>query len=139
MSSELTRILSHQGCEVVGLIIDDLLMRSPKCDGHGIATQRYNKARAIMDELGVVANDKSVPPCHDLVFTGLSLDANEVSVVIAEEHRQYTIDKIEHLLKATFVSKQQLQSLAGTLNWLCFVMPEGRPRRDTVFKAYQAD
>ena len=49
VSSELTRILSHQGCEVVGLIIDDLLMRSPKCDGHGIATQRYNKARAIMD------------------------------------------------------------------------------------------
>ena len=138
VSAELARILTHNGCTVAGLIIDDILMRSPAADGRLAADRRYERAKRIMRDLGLDPNEKGVPPCHDLVFTGLRLRTPDMSVSITEEHRKYAIARIKFFLGKQFISTKDLQSLAGTLSWLCYVLPEGRPRRDAFYAAIRS-
>lgn len=134
VSGELCRILTHQGCQVVGCIIDDILMRSPADDGDSMAHVRYRRAKRIMRVLGVPPNDKGIPPTTSLVFGGLQLNTCPVSMSISAEHRAYAIARLNEFIAKRNTTTRDVKSLAGTLSWLCYVMPEGRPRRDQFYK-----
>ena len=135
VSAELARILTHEGVPVAGVIIDDILMDSPHDEGVHEATRKFHLAQSIMHDLGVTANDKSVPPCKSLTFTGLRLHTTTMSAGIDEEHRTYTVSRIQHILSHDKIRIQEARSLGGSLSWLCFVMPEGRPRRNEIYAA----
>ena len=135
VSSEIARILTHEGYQVAGGLIDDILMVSKADEGRSKAVERYELAKQILKELGTDANDKGSPPAHQLTFTGLDLDTGILGVAVTEEHRQYTIDRLTHILTEFSIKTRHLRSVGGSLSWLCFVMPEGRPRRDEIFKA----
>ena len=135
VSAEIIRILNHEGCKVAGNIIDDFLLVHDGNKSIASANHEYNHAKKILRELGVTANDKGARPCHNLVFTGLQLDTIAMTMSISPEHRDYCIDRLHSYLHSSAIHMNDLRSLAGSLSWLCYVMPEGRPRRDALFDA----
>ena len=60
VSSELARILRHEGIQVAGLMLDDLMLVTKASAAAGKADADYKLAQEIMDELGVKANNNGV-------------------------------------------------------------------------------
>ena len=57
---------------------------------------------------------------------------------IDDEQRVYMIARIEDILEQSHVSDATLQSVNGSFGWYCYVVYEGRCRRDTFFKAVRS-
>ena len=56
VSGELCRILRHEGIQVIGVILDDLLLRGPCAEGASGLTRKWEKAKHIMSDLGLPSN-----------------------------------------------------------------------------------
>jgi hypothetical protein len=80
-------------------------------------------------ELGIpIAEDKTEGPVTVLVFLGLELDSELMQVRIPLDKVKQTIDQIIDLLKhLRSVTLKELQSLIGSLNFLCRAVKPGRP------------
>lgn len=135
VSSEIARILHNGGARVAGIIIDDFLFHGPKERGIAQFQRELDQAEQTMSDLAVPANDKGHPPAQALTFAGLALETLNGAVDIDEEQRIYMIARIKDILEDGHVMDSTLQSVNGSLGWLCYVATEGRCQRDTFFKA----
>ena len=135
VSAELVRILESEGIRVVGCFLDDLLIAGATKDECEFA---WRRAKEIMAELGIPANEKAVPPQAPRVgitFLGVHIRTADMRFAVSAEHRQYAIDRIRTVLKSRSASKGDLASIAGVLTWISFVFTPGRPRRQFIYDA----
>ena len=85
-----------------------------------------------------VSPEKSVGPVQVIQFLGLTIDTVQMVVKVPEDKRADILEiltKIIHKRKAT---SWELQSLAGTLNFLCKAIPARRPFIQNVYKTFAA-
>ena len=135
VSSELVRILRAHGIRVVGVYVDDLIIAAAtkaRC-GHAVAL-----AKRVMAALGLPSNDKQKGPAspeEGIVFLGIRINTSTCSMSISPEHREYTISRLDELLKQPYIPYKDLESVAGSLTWLCEVLQQGRPRRAEIYAA----
>ena len=135
VSAEVTRTLRALGIKVVGVFIDDILLASPSKEQ---AERDVTLAKSVLKELNVPANNKQKGPCppHTGVpFLGFHIRPMDCSISITDEHRQYVIERLQTIVRTKTVPYKVLESLAGSLTWLCEVMLRGRPRRAHLYSA----
>lgn len=81
-----------------------------------------------MSELGVpLAEEKTQGPVEVLVFLGLELDSNKMTVKIPLEKIQEVVIKIKDILSHQKSTLKKVQSLIGSLNFCCRAIVIGRP------------
>ena len=82
----------------------------------------------VCKDLGVpLAMAKSVGPTSKLIYLGLEIDSIKQVVSIPETKIIAIIQKIEDALQHTKVTLKQLQSLIGSLSFVCKAISPGRP------------
>ena len=135
VSAEARRILESFGVSVAGVYIDDFLIRGAtrvECE------QALQKATAILTALGIPPNDKTQKPCspaQGIKFLGVLIRTADCSMSVTEEHRQYSIARLQQVLEKGRVTLRELESIAGILSWVAHVFIPGRPRREALFAA----
>jgi hypothetical protein len=139
VSSELARILQQQCIRVIALLIDDLLFLGPACEGPQGLQRSLDKTDDLMEKLGLPSNDKGQPPSTCVVFSGIRIDSIEGLLTVDEEQRQYIIHKINAILARKSVLTKELESLNGSLGWICYVCVHGRSRRHLIAEAARGD
>ena len=78
-------------------------------------------------KLGVpLSAEKTVGPVTKLVFLGLEIDSVKQLVTVPQEKLVSIIDKIQKALKAQKLTLKELQSLVGSLSFICRAVPPGR-------------
>ena len=135
VSSELVRILRAHGIRVVGVYVDDLILAAAT---KAACEESVASAKRIMAALGLPCNDKQKGPAspeEGIVFLGILINTSTCAMSISPEHREYTVSRLEVLLQRSHVPYKDLESLAGSLTWLCEVLQQGRPRRAEVYAA----
>ena len=79
-------------------------------------------------KLGVpLAKEKSVGPTTEIVYLGLKIDSVKQTVSIPEEKVQAIIAKVENASKAQSLTLKEIQSLIGSLSFVCKAIAPGRP------------
>jgi hypothetical protein len=78
-------------------------------------------------ELGVpLAEHKFEGPCTRLTFLGLEIDTIQMQVRVPVDKVEATREKIQQFLQSKRISLQKLQSLLGSLSFLCRAVRPGR-------------
>ena len=139
VSSELARILQQQCIRVIALLIDDFLFLGPASEGPEGLRDALDKADEIMEKLGLPSNNKGQPPSHCVVFSGIRIDSLKGLLTVDEEQRLYIIFKLETILARDAVATKELESLDGSLGWICYVCVHGRSRRHLISEAALGD
>ena len=135
VSSELARILHNECIRVAGVLIDDFLFHSPASEGPESMQAQLRQADSIMKKLGVPPNNKGQGPSTSVVFSGIRVDSVAGHFSVDEEQREYVIQRLSDILKESHCATKDLESVNGSLGWLCFVIHHGRCRRDVIQKA----
>jgi hypothetical protein len=135
VSSELARILQQQCIRVIALLIDDFLFLGPASEGPEGLREALKKTDDLMKKLGLPSNDKGQPPSHSVVFSGIRIDSLKGMLTVDEEQRLYIIFKIKTILIQDAVATKELESLDGSLGWICYVCTHGRCRRHLIAEA----
>ncbi|XP_046567983.1 uncharacterized protein LOC124276384 [Haliotis rubra] len=84
---------------------------------------------AMLTHLGIpIAHDKTVGPASKLTFLGLEIDTLAMQVRIPEGKIREITSQIQHILfkPNSKVTRKELQSLIGKLNFICRAIPMGR-------------
>ena len=81
----------------------------------------------VCSELGVpLAHDKSVGPTTKLVYLGLEIDTIKQAVSIPNEKLIAIVGKVKSALDASSITLKELQSLIGSLTFVCKAIAPGR-------------
>ena len=81
----------------------------------------------VCKKLGVpLAANKSVGPTSCLVFLGLEIDSIRQTVSIPSDKLEKVTEKIKHALENTTITLKELQSLIGSLTFVCKAVTPGR-------------
>jgi len=114
------------GYEFIMHYIDDFIFigppESPIC---GIILMTFDKVTQIF--CVPVAPEKRVTPCTLMEFLGLLVDTVLQQVKIPEDKLKDIKAKVDHALTLKKVSLKELQSLIGSLQFLCRAVAPGRP------------
>ena len=85
------------------------------------------KFKEICHRLGVpLAEDKTVGPTSNIVFLGLQIDSELMTISIPLVKITAIIDKIKDALKMSKITLRQIQSLIGSLSFVCKAISPGR-------------
>ena len=78
-------------------------------------------------ELGVpLAQDKTVPPSSRITFLGLQIDTVAQQVQVPSDKLSDALSKVVSMANKNKVTLRAMQSLIGSLNFLCRAIPPGR-------------
>jgi len=124
-------LINHCGISFVCHILDDFLIIEPHSDQKPSSVackQSLTSMLLTFNNLGIpTANHKTVGPATTLEFMGIILDSDRMEA-------RLPADKIQRLSScfASFKGRKsctlkELQSLIGSLNFACKVIPPGRP------------
>lgn len=81
----------------------------------------------VCKELGVpLAPDKSVGPTTKLVFLGLEIDSVKQLISVPPAKLSAIVEKVKAAAIAKFLTLKKLQSLIGSLSFICRAIPPGR-------------
>ena len=72
-----------------------------------------------------LAPDKSVGPTTKIVFLGLEIDSDRFTVSIPQPKIEKIIEKTENALNSTRLMLRDLQSLIGSLSFVCKAVSPG--------------
>ena len=90
--------------------------------------QMMNIFESVMHDLNVpLSPEKTEGPSEIIIFLGLELDSNEMTVRIPKDKIEVLVSKIKSVMKKKKVRLKELQSLIGSLNFCCRAIPVGRP------------
>ena len=134
VSMEEVRILRAQNIDVVGVYIDDILIRGRNKSECESALRR---ACAILAALGIPTNEKVQgprAPHEGIVFLGVNIRTDNCSMTITDEYRAYALDRVDSALQLRTISLKTLESIGGILAWVSYVFIPGKPRRNVVFR-----
>ena len=107
----------------------------PAKDGATALQAQLDEADKIMKKLGLPPNDKGQSPSTRVVFSGITIDTVEGMLDIDEEQRTYVLQRLQDIAENQHCDIKTLESVNGSLGWLCFVIHHGRCRRDMFQKA----
>lgn len=130
VSSELARILHHQCIPVAGVLIDDFLFQGPASLGPHHLQAQLDEADALMTRLNMPPNNKGQAPSTKVVFSGISIDTIKGIFDVDDDQRLYVLQRLRALALKQSCPTKELASINGSLGWLCFVIHQGRCRRD---------
>ena len=108
--------------------VDDFLFAS------GASVQGSQSCRSVLNcfvdlcaELGVpLAHDKTIEPTTKLTFLGLEINTVSQSVAIPQDKLPVINGKIATALRSEKITLKNLQSLIGSLSFVCRAVPPGR-------------
>ena len=135
VSSELARILHNECIRVAGVLLDDFLFHSPASEGPETLQRQLDEADEIMSTLGVPCNDKGQGPSTKVVFSGILIDSVAGELSIEEEQREYILERLQEIAARDRCKRKTLESINGSLGWICYVVHHGRCRRDVIDRA----
>ena len=108
---------------------DDFLLVGFKENELGISCQEIvNSFHEICDNLGIpLAKDKAVGPTTIIEYLGLQIDSVRQEVSVPPEKLQSIKAKIEDALVRRKLTLKEMQSLIGSLSFICNAVAPGRP------------
>lgn len=88
----------------------------------------FRQALALLKELGwIISEDKLVFPCQITEFLGITIDSVQRTLSIKVARVEVELERLDQLTAGSEITLQEVRKLAGRLNWLATVCPEGRP------------
>ena len=106
--------------------LDDFLFGGKKGTNHCACIMSVFQGK--MTLLGVpIAYEKTEGPTTKICFWGLEIDSEEMVVRIPMPKIKEITQKIEDLLAHAKCTLKQMQSLTGSLNFVCRAITPGRP------------
>jgi len=73
-----------------------------------------------------LAPEKTTKPSTIITFLGITLNSTEMTASLPQEKIVKTLGKIDDLLQRRSCTVKELQSMIGTLNFNCYIIPHGR-------------
>ena len=112
------------GTSLVTHYLDDFLFVGPS---PATCLQLLTCFQSLCSTLGVpLAPEKTVGPAQVLTYLGLDINTVDRTVCIPADKVQATSRLIEQALDKQKISLQNIQSIVGSLNFLCRAIPSGR-------------
>ncbi len=107
---------------------DDYLLAGRDDDSNMSCARLVRVFEQVCEHLGVpLAEEKSIAPTTKIVYLGIQIDSIRQSLSIPQEKLERIVAKIESALQATKLSLKEIQSLIGSLSFVCRVVAPGRP------------
>ena len=117
------RMMIRKGHNLMIVYLDDWLILGPDKESCNSA---LNILLKLLRELGFsISYNKVVPPTTALVFLGILIDSQDVTISLPHEKVGELEALISHFASSKHATKRQLQSLAGKLNWASQVVRGG--------------
>ena len=106
---------------------DDFLLLGYKGDGSGSCASLVHSLNTTCQNFGVpLASEKSVGPSPCLTYLGLEIDAANQQISVPPEKIKKISTQIERVRGQSKVSLRELQSLIGSLAFICKAVGPGR-------------
>jgi hypothetical protein len=116
-------MMKKRGFDIVAYLDDFWLSAST----YGECTRALNTLLALLRKLGFAINYSKVEcPCQRLTFLGIEFDSLAMTLQLPENKLGVLHSEICEFYLRSKVSKRELQSLAGKLNWATSVINGGR-------------
>lgn len=117
-------IMASRGYSTVICYLDDFLIVAKT---YSECQQALNELLKLLRELGFQINYHKIDgPSQALVFLGLTLNSVNMTISVPDDKLCETRDLLEQFLYAKRVTKRQIQSLVGKLNWITQCIYGGR-------------
>eukprot|EP00952_Eustigmatos_sp_NYUAD-ZCMA_P014494 56439-Eustigmatos_ZCMA.PRE.1 len=86
------------------------------------------QAMQVLEYLGWIANPSKIEgPAQLLVFLGILIDTVNQTLGVTSARLAALIDRLDALLSAILLTVRDVLSMAGRLQWVAAVFPQGRP------------
>ena len=106
---------------------DDFLLLGGKGGGKGSCSSLVSAFKGVCSEFGVpLAEEKSVGPCTKLVYLGLEINSVTQEVSVPQEKVVKIVAKVDRAIHSPMLSLRELQSLIGSLSFVCKAISPGR-------------
>ena len=110
--------------EFITHYLDDFLFVVSSAPGCGSLLQTF---KGVCSALGVpIALEKTTSPSQSIIFLGLEIDSVEQQVSVPAGKVQALCTLVQTTLRKTKVTLRQIQSLIGSLNFVCRANAPGR-------------
>ena len=110
--------------EFITHYLDDFMFVGSSAPGCGSLLQAF---KGICSALGVpIALEKTTRPSQSIIFLGLEIDSVEQQVRVPANKVQALCTLVQTTLRKTKVTLRQIQSLIGSLNFVCRAIAPGR-------------
>ena len=108
---------------------DDFLLVGCCEGGIGTSCQEVVETfHKVCENIGVpLAKEKAVGPTTDIVYLGLRIDSVKQQVSVPPDKLQSVIEKVEKAIRAQKMTLNEIQSLIGSLSFVCRAIAPGRP------------
>jgi hypothetical protein len=73
-----------------------------------------------------IADEKTVGPCTNIEYLGLTIDSDELLVKIPQDKIEKLQDQLTSVLSKRKVTLKEMQSLTGSLAFCTRALPSGR-------------
>lgn len=124
LTQAVRRMMARRGFNAVVVYLDDFLVIAPTQQACQVA---YSTLLQLLQDLGfTISWRKVVGPTQKLVFLGIELDTQQCTMALPPTKLAELHDVVHRFLTKRRANKQQLQQLAGKLNWACRVVYGGR-------------
>lgn len=117
-------MMQARGFPLMAVYLDDFILIAPTREQCDLA---MNTLLYLLRRLGFAVNyNKVVPATQRLTFLGITLNSVAMTLALPHPKMQQLIAELSGIRGATKVTKRQLQSLCGRLNWATQVIYGGR-------------
>ena len=124
LTQAVRRIMAAKGFHNIVVYLDDFLVVE---DSYESCKATMDVLRRVLRELGFRINYKKIEgPTQRINFLGVILDSNTMSVDLPASKCAELKETLSATMNKTKVTKKQLQSLAGKLNWASLCIYGGR-------------
>jgi len=125
LSQAVLRILKKEKIAGVFCYLDDFLVTARTRQECALALKRL---LSLLRQLGFAINyNKLHPPATSLVFLGVLIDTVTFTLSLPADKLHDLLKQLRAVDRLTDMSKRELQSLNGKLNWAAQVIQGGRP------------
>jgi len=132
ITKSIQRMMRRRGFQCC-VYLDDFICVEDEKD---TCLQAFNCLLALLRQLGLRINwAKVVDPCQCLTYLGIEIDSVKGTLRLDRKKARNIHDLLMDYSDKTRLTKRQLQSLAGKLNWAAYVHPWGKPYTASLFKA----
>jgi len=113
--------------KIVHYMDDYLIISSKMASGSQSCQALLEKFKEICATLGVpLAPDKTIGPASKLTFLGLQIDSVVQTVSVPQNKLEKITEKVQAAMQAKELSLKEIQSLIGSLSFICKAISPGR-------------
>ena len=117
-------MLERKGLKAVVVYLDDFFI---KADSFEDCVDALNLVISVLRKLGFHINwQKVTDPSTRIIFLGIEIDSSNMCLRLPDDKLHQALDELRSFRSRKRASKQQLQSLAGKLNFCAGVVFGGR-------------